>query len=133
MIDVSQAVDLDHPHALTFLREDCVHTNAYFKRKGVPTLTTRELFDFVVDPTITASNIDATLQALVSAVSFLSSQYHCTEVLASASCRFVATLKASGSVRCATLTAVCHPECTVPPERCCGEAERHDSRRCHLS
>lgn len=27
IIDVSQAVDLDHPHALDFLREDCVHVS----------------------------------------------------------------------------------------------------------
>jgi RIO kinase 1 len=25
IIDVSQSVDLDHPHALDFLREDCLH------------------------------------------------------------------------------------------------------------
>jgi RIO kinase 1 len=25
IIDVSQSVDLDHPHALEFLCEDCVH------------------------------------------------------------------------------------------------------------
>lgn len=66
VIDVSQAVDLDHPHALTFLREDCAHVNAYFRRSGVATLTTRELFEFVVDPTVDDTNQDATLQALVS-------------------------------------------------------------------
>ncbi|KAK4798125.1 hypothetical protein SAY86_030451 [Trapa natans] len=27
IIDVSQAVDLDHPHALDFLREDCLHVS----------------------------------------------------------------------------------------------------------
>ena len=27
IIDVSQAVDLDHPRALDFLREDCVHVS----------------------------------------------------------------------------------------------------------
>ena len=27
IIDVSQSVDLDHPHALDFLREDCVHVS----------------------------------------------------------------------------------------------------------
>jgi hypothetical protein len=31
IIDVSQAVDLDHPKALDFLREDCKHVNDYFR------------------------------------------------------------------------------------------------------
>lgn len=34
IIDVSQAVDLDHPKALDFLREDCAHINDFFRRKG---------------------------------------------------------------------------------------------------
>lgn len=34
VIDVSQSVDLDHPHALDFLREDCQHVNEFFQRKG---------------------------------------------------------------------------------------------------
>ncbi|GAB2240937.1 hypothetical protein Droror1_Dr00021455 [Drosera rotundifolia] len=53
IIDVSQSVDLDHPHALDFLREDCLHVSDFFKKNGVGVMTIRELFDFVVDPTIT--------------------------------------------------------------------------------
>eukprot|EP00983_Pelagomonas_calceolata_P117659 1160435-Pelagomonas_calceolata.AAC.4 len=34
IIDVSQSVDLDHPKALDFLREDCKHINHYFRTKG---------------------------------------------------------------------------------------------------
>ncbi len=34
MIDVSQAVDLDHPKALDFLREDIGHVNDFFRRSG---------------------------------------------------------------------------------------------------
>jgi len=34
IIDVSQSVDLDHPKALDFLREDCKHVNHFFKTKG---------------------------------------------------------------------------------------------------
>jgi serine/threonine-protein kinase RIO1 len=41
IIDVSQSVDLEHPHALHFLREDIAHVNAFFRRAGVATLTTR--------------------------------------------------------------------------------------------
>eukprot|EP00898_Chlorokybus_atmophyticus_P005913 jgi/Chlat1/6322/Chrsp44S05894 len=63
-IDVSQAVDLDHPHALEFLREDCQHVTDFFKKNGVGTMTVRELFDFVTDPTITNDNLDAYLDMM---------------------------------------------------------------------
>lgn len=64
IIDVSQSVELDHPLALDFLREDISHINAFFRRAGVATLTMRELFDFVVDPSINNSNIEAALDQL---------------------------------------------------------------------
>ena len=64
IIDVSQSVDLEHPHALHFLREDIAHVNAFFRRAGVATLTTRELFDFIVDPSINDSNIEAAMEHL---------------------------------------------------------------------
>jgi len=60
-------VDLDHPRALDFLREDATHVNAFFRRAGIATLSTRELFEFTVDPHINASNIDAALDRLCSA------------------------------------------------------------------
>ncbi|GFH17689.1 RIO kinase [Haematococcus lacustris] len=65
IIDVSQAVDLDHPKALDFLREDCLHVNDFFKRRGVATLTVRELFDFAVDPNIADEQLDAALDRLI--------------------------------------------------------------------
>eukprot|EP00955_Chlamydomonas_euryale_P053529 355524-Chlamydomonas_euryale.AAC.31 len=94
IIDVSQAVDLDHPkyaarpvlvacqprhqeicktkfshsaavQALDFLREDCKHVNDYFRKQGIATLTVRELFDFAVDPTIDETNIDDALSRLM--------------------------------------------------------------------
>lgn len=48
MIDVSQSVEHDHPHALEFLRKDCTNTLEYFRKRidHIPTL--REIFDFVV-------------------------------------------------------------------------------------
>ncbi|WAR23241.1 RIOK1-like protein [Mya arenaria] len=46
VIDVSQSVEHDHPHALEFLRKDCTN------------VTVKELFDFVTDVTITADNLD---------------------------------------------------------------------------
>lgn len=62
VIDVSQAVDLDHPHALDFLREDCVHVSDFFKKHGVAVMTIRELFDFIVEPTITDESVDDYLE-----------------------------------------------------------------------
>jgi RIO kinase 1 len=64
VIDVSQSVDLDHPKALEFLREDCKHVNDFFRKNGVPTLTMRELFDFITDPLVTQDNWDEVLDAL---------------------------------------------------------------------
>ncbi|XP_050232509.1 uncharacterized protein LOC126681139 [Mercurialis annua] len=62
IIDVSQSVDLDHPQALDFLREDCVHVSNFFKKHGVAVMRIRELFDFIVDPTITDDCIDDYLE-----------------------------------------------------------------------
>lgn len=67
IIDVSQSVELDHPRAFDFLREDCRHVNDYFRRQGVATLTTRELFDFSIDPSLTEDGLDAALDALMAA------------------------------------------------------------------
>lgn len=58
IIDVSQSVDLDHPHALDFLREDCLHVSDFFRRHGVGVMTIRELFDFIVDTSIADENVD---------------------------------------------------------------------------
>lgn len=62
MIDVSQSVEHDHPHALNFLRKDCSNINDFFRRKGVLTMTTKELFDFIIDPNINETNIDRYLE-----------------------------------------------------------------------
>ncbi|WCJ36258.1 Serine/threonine-protein kinase Rio1 [Euphorbia peplus] len=64
IIDVSQSVDLDHPSSLDFLREDCLHVSDYFKRHGVAVMTIRELFDFIVDPTITDDSVDSYLEEI---------------------------------------------------------------------
>lgn len=65
VIDVSQSVELDHPRAFDFLREDCKHANDYFRRQSIATLTNKELFDFVVDPGINDDNLDSTLDSLM--------------------------------------------------------------------
>jgi hypothetical protein len=45
-------VDLDHPHCLVFLREDCQHVTDFFRARGVAVLSMRELFDYVTDPAL---------------------------------------------------------------------------------
>ncbi|KAJ8011135.1 hypothetical protein DPEC_G00055040 [Dallia pectoralis] len=58
IIDVSQSVEHDHPHALEFLRKDCANINDFFLKRGVAAMTLRELFEFVTDQSITSSNIN---------------------------------------------------------------------------
>ncbi|XP_064652850.1 serine/threonine-protein kinase RIO3-like [Lineus longissimus] len=48
IIDVSQAVDLNHPHSLEFLLRDCRNVSEFFTKKGVHNVpTTYELFNEV--------------------------------------------------------------------------------------
>ena len=62
VIDVSQSVEHDHPHALEFLRKDCTNVTDFFKKNGVCVMTVRELFDFVTDPSISEDNVDDYLE-----------------------------------------------------------------------
>lgn len=64
VIDVSQSVEHDHPHALEFLRKDIANVNDFFRKKGVNVLTVKELFDFVVDPRIDETTEESELQKL---------------------------------------------------------------------
>lgn len=52
VIDVSQAVENDHPMALDFLRRDCNIIREFYKRKLERVFTTREMFLYVTDITI---------------------------------------------------------------------------------
>uniref|UniRef100_A0AAX7UAZ4 Serine/threonine-protein kinase RIO1 n=1 Tax=Astatotilapia calliptera TaxID=8154 RepID=A0AAX7UAZ4_ASTCA len=67
IIDVSQSVEHDHPHALEFLRKDCSNINEFFVKHGVAVMTVRELFDFITDPSITSQNIDQYLDKVLTA------------------------------------------------------------------
>uniref|UniRef100_A0A453RMW4 Serine/threonine-protein kinase RIO1 n=1 Tax=Aegilops tauschii subsp. strangulata TaxID=200361 RepID=A0A453RMW4_AEGTS len=62
IIDVSQSVDLDHPSALDFLKEDCLHVNDFFEKRGIPVMTVTELFNFVVDQNIADEDVDDYLE-----------------------------------------------------------------------
>lgn len=61
VIDVSQSVEHDHPHAADFLRKDCTNITDFFKKQGVATMLVKELFDFITDPTVTEENMEAYL------------------------------------------------------------------------
>jgi len=66
IIDVSQSVDLDHPRCLEFLREDLLHLKQFFSNRAYDVVvpSVKEMFDFVTDPAINASNIDQCLELL---------------------------------------------------------------------
>jgi len=70
VIDVSQSVEYDHPNALEFLRKDCINVNSYFRRRhGVAVMTSKELFDFITDLSVTDDNIDDYLAAAMKTAS----------------------------------------------------------------
>ncbi|EDQ92171.1 uncharacterized protein MONBRDRAFT_14672, partial [Monosiga brevicollis MX1] len=64
IIDVSQAVEHSHPHALEFLRRDCQNINDFFGKKEVGVMSTRDLFDFITDVAITEHTVDEYLEAV---------------------------------------------------------------------
>ena len=77
IIDVSQSVEHDHPHALEFLRKDCTNITDFFKKNSVCTMTVKELFDFVVDPSINSDNIDV-INLLINIEKLLGSIKRCS-------------------------------------------------------
>ena len=64
MIDVSQAVEHDHPHALEFLRKDCANVTDFFRKKEVSVMSVKELFDFVTDPSIASDDVHPYLEKM---------------------------------------------------------------------
>lgn len=48
VIDVSQSVEEEHPHAFEFLRVDISNMEEYFSRRGIPTLGPKRAWDFIV-------------------------------------------------------------------------------------
>lgn len=65
VIDVSQSVEHDHPHALEFLRKDCTNISEFFRKREVATMTVRELFEFVTNPNIrNAEQVDTYLEEM---------------------------------------------------------------------
>lgn len=64
LIDVSQSVEKNHPHALEFLMSDCTNVTEYFRKKDVGTLTVKKLFSFVTDMSVTEKNVEEILDRL---------------------------------------------------------------------
>lgn len=69
IIDVSQSVEQEHPHAFEFLRKDCSNISDFFRRRGVSTMTIKELFDFITDPKITEANMEECLEEISERIS----------------------------------------------------------------
>ena len=69
VIDVSQAVENDHPMALDFLRRDCSIIRDFFQRKLVRVLTTKSTFDFATNIDIQDENEVELLNELLEDVS----------------------------------------------------------------
>lgn len=64
VIDVSQSVEHDHPQSFEFLRKDCTNISEFFRKREVATMTVKELFEFITDPTINDANVDDYLEKL---------------------------------------------------------------------
>ena len=69
VIDVSQAVENDHPMALYFLRRDCSIIRDFFQKKLERVLTTQSTFDFVTDINIQDDTEEDLLVQLLEEVS----------------------------------------------------------------
>ncbi|CCM03492.1 uncharacterized protein FIBRA_05626 [Fibroporia radiculosa] len=62
IIDVSQSVEHDHPHAFDFLRSDLRNVEDFFEKRGVPCVGLRRAFEFVtrdaLAPSVTPSSAE---------------------------------------------------------------------------
>ncbi|KAI3914637.1 hypothetical protein MKW92_034767 [Papaver armeniacum] len=70
IIDVSQSVDLDHPLASDILREDCSRVSVFFMTNGVGVMTMWELFNFIVDSSITDESVGCYLEKMQQKILF---------------------------------------------------------------
>lgn len=59
IIDVSQSVEHDHPHAFDFLRSDLRNVEDFFSKRGVHCLGLRRAFEFVTKDSFEAEGGDA--------------------------------------------------------------------------
>merc|ERR1712196_464615 len=64
IIDVSQSVEHEHPSAMDFLRMDCSNITAFFSKKGLATMTTRELFEFITNESLMDEGVPQYLEQM---------------------------------------------------------------------
>ena len=69
VIDVSQSVEHDHPNALEFLRKDCLNITDFFRKRGVGSMSVRQLFDFITDLSLQNEDVDEYLKRIQSDIS----------------------------------------------------------------
>jgi len=48
VIDVAQAVELQHVNAKYFLKRDCHNINEFFEKNNINTLTDKQIYDFII-------------------------------------------------------------------------------------
>ena len=58
LIDVSQAVEHDHPNALLFLRKDCYNISNFFSRNSAMVMSVKELFALVTNLVIREEDVE---------------------------------------------------------------------------
>merc|ERR1719326_328744 len=64
MIDVSQSVECDHPHAFDFLKRDCININDFFAKCGCATVDVKSLFDYIITEKLGADEEDRIVDLL---------------------------------------------------------------------
>ncbi|KAI7863205.1 RIO1 family-domain-containing protein [Spinellus fusiger] len=66
IIDVSQSVEHDHPHASEFLRKDLSNVTDYFSKRGVRVMSLMDLFSFVTNASFSneESVVDSELEKI---------------------------------------------------------------------
>ena len=57
LIDVSQAVEHDHPNALLFLRKDCYNISKFFSRNNAMVMSVKDLFGLITDLAIREEDV----------------------------------------------------------------------------
>jgi len=64
-IDLAQAVTRDHKLASNFLRRDCFNMTKFFTSRKTPdVMQTKQLFDFITNPTIDSQTLDQHIEGL---------------------------------------------------------------------
>lgn len=80
IIDVSQSVEHDHPHAFDFLRSDIQNTEDFFSKRGVETIGLRRAFDFITaDAESTVPSMQDSAMELTTIASQADEERHASE------------------------------------------------------